>query len=90
MVLLHHIVAGAALGHRHPRALHVGGALEAAALAAGSTPRMLAVFFGLIPAVLAPAARGRRRAIYHAYFFPSHHEKAKQSLRETGKKEERR
>lgn len=45
---------GPAASHRNPRAFHVRLAIEAPALTAASTPRMLAIFFGLISAVLAP------------------------------------
>ena len=42
----------AAAGGGDPGALDVGLAREAAALAAGATPHVLAVFLGLIPTVL--------------------------------------
>jgi hypothetical protein len=43
---------------RHPRALHVSGAIKTAALAASPAPPVAAIFLGLVPAVL---TRGRTR-----------------------------
>lgn len=55
VVVVHYMVPGAPLGHRNPRALHVGGALKPSALAASATPGMLAVLFRLVSAILTSA-----------------------------------